>query len=394
MLRHGETLSSAMCAPRLSGVDFRPRPAGCQRWPGGMKRCLPRLVITGQFKCGTTAMFDTLAQHPDLLLPRKLEGGEWHERCPLNKESCVIKEARMPLLTPRPLLTTAWGGRRQCWSEAAQLFKAPSASGERLHATRRSDALDGAPAAHALRPGPNAQPGSPTHDGPTGAAASDAGKCGVLCSWIAWVSGSGLRRLPSAAQTEDDTRPVLEASPYYLSGMVDALEDLQRFVRYVPDVKLIVMVRASRSAANAAPSWLRLEWFPCRCATRWTAPSASSSCSASRRSGRAPRAVSWATILLSRHGSPAVPLRRCRRLLLSEAWWWAQDVVEEEMRVQGLQLFTDPAMKSACLMESTKWQQIPTFNGRTGFKGRILRWGGARPPPRLRRGCVCSCGAA
>ena len=37
-------------------------------------------------------MFDMLAQHPDVLLPRKTEELKWHEMCPLNKPACVIKE--------------------------------------------------------------------------------------------------------------------------------------------------------------------------------------------------------------------------------------------------------------------------------------------------------------
>lgn len=44
-------------------------------------------------------------------------------------------------------------------------------------------------------------------------------------------------------QEMDDDRIVLEASPYYLSGMVDAFEDLTRFVRYIPDIKAIALVR-------------------------------------------------------------------------------------------------------------------------------------------------------
>ena len=44
----------------------------------------------GQFKCGTTALFDTLAQHPDLLLPHTKT--DWETKCPRNKPRCVIKE--------------------------------------------------------------------------------------------------------------------------------------------------------------------------------------------------------------------------------------------------------------------------------------------------------------
>ena len=55
-----------------------------------MKRCLPRLIIMGQFKCGTTALFDTLAQHPDILLPHTKEANQI--KCPRRQPTCVIKE--------------------------------------------------------------------------------------------------------------------------------------------------------------------------------------------------------------------------------------------------------------------------------------------------------------
>lgn len=132
---------------------------GCQRYKGGVKRCLPKLIIIGMFKCGTTAMFDTIAQHPDVLLPRKLENGEWHEKCPLGKPSCVIKEVNGFVRL----------GEKMRWSERALLQR----------------------------------------------------------------YGMGL--MPN--QTEDDERPVMEASPYYFAGMVDAADDLERIVRYIPDVK-------------------------------------------------------------------------------------------------------------------------------------------------------------
>lgn len=44
----------------------------------------------GQFKCGTTALFDTLAQHPDLLLPRTKT--PFAVKCPRSQPVCVIKE--------------------------------------------------------------------------------------------------------------------------------------------------------------------------------------------------------------------------------------------------------------------------------------------------------------
>lgn len=132
--------------------------------------------------------------------------------------------------------------------------------------------------------------------------------------------GTGL--MPN--QTEDDTRPVLEASPYYFAGMVDAADDLERIIRYIPDVKC-----APRTQRNAEPHCLALSFVlprarPCRVTSRrcsldpyltlkaspshfclprcpradssqWsatpsTAPSASTSCSASPRSARGSKA--------------------------------------------------------------------------------------------------------
>jgi hypothetical protein len=64
---------------------------GCKPLGDGKKRCLPKLIIMGQFKCGTTALFDTLAQHPDLLLPHTKVAFE--HKCPRQQPQCVIKEA-------------------------------------------------------------------------------------------------------------------------------------------------------------------------------------------------------------------------------------------------------------------------------------------------------------
>lgn len=223
---------------------------GCQRWSDGVKRCLPKLIIMGQFKCGTTAMFDTLAQHPDILLPRKLEGGDWHERCPLNKPSCVIKEVN--------------GFTRL---------------GDRLRWTERP-----------------------------------------------LLSRYGLGLLPN--QTADDNRPVLEASPYYLSGMVDGFEDLTRFVRYVPDVKLIALVR--NPIDRAFSEFLMFSEPPFRDGTKGC--------------------------------------------LVGHNYTFEQ-LAEEEIMVRSPQLLNDRALKHSCLLESTKWQTPPPLNGNSGFKGRLVRWG-------------------
>ena len=95
----------------------------------------------GQFKCGTTALFDTLAQHPDLLLLHTKE--DFTQKCPRQQPRCVIKEAN-------GFIRVADDGR---WTETVLLNK--------------YDPL--------------------TPDVPL-----------------------------------NDTRPVLEASPYYLSGMARA----------------------------------------------------------------------------------------------------------------------------------------------------------------------------
>lgn len=76
-------------AQRLSPSSARGC-AGCKPLPDGKKRCLPSLIIIGQFKCGTTALFDTLAQHPDLLLPHSKK--EYEHKCPRQQPTCVIKE--------------------------------------------------------------------------------------------------------------------------------------------------------------------------------------------------------------------------------------------------------------------------------------------------------------
>lgn len=67
----------------------------------------------------------------------------------------------------------------------------------------------------------------------------------------------GMGLMPN--QTDDDPRPVLEASPYYFAGMVDAADDLERLIRYIPDVKcaplpLSAPLRAAHCARGDARS--------------------------------------------------------------------------------------------------------------------------------------------
>jgi len=190
-----------------------------------------------------------LAQHPEVLLARKTEKLRWHERCPLDKPECAIKEING--------FTRL--GEQQRWNERA-LFS-------RYHI------------------------------------------------------------LPE--QALDDTRPVLEASPYYLSGMPDALEDLTRFVRYIPGVKLIALVR--NPVDRAFSEYLMFSEPPFRANT---------------------------------HGCGRGPNRARFEALAAE-----------ELAVASPALLEDTSLAHRCLMESTKWQHVPKIRGQTGFKGRLLRWG-------------------
>jgi hypothetical protein len=130
-------------------------------------------------------------------------------------------------------------------------------------------------------------------------------------------------------QALEDERPVLEASPYYLSGMPDALEDLTRFVRFIPGVKMIALVR--NPVDRAFSEYLMFAEPPFR-------PN-STGC------GRGPSRARFETL------------------------------AAEELSVASPQLLQDPAMAHRCLMESTKWQHVPMSSGRNGFRGRLLRWG-------------------
>ena len=190
-----------------------------------------------------------LAQHPDVLLPRKTEALEWHERCPMDRPACVIKEVNG--------FTRL--GARQRWSERG-LFS-------RYHI------------------------------------------------------------LP--VQEAEDTRPVLEASPYYLSGMPDALEDLTRFVRFVPGIKMEALER--NPVDRAFSEYLMFAEPPFRPNT--------SGC------GRGPSRARF------------------------------EQLAVEELAVASPALLEDASLAHRCLTESTKWQHVPDINGQTGFRGRLLRWG-------------------
>ena len=127
----------------------------------------------------------------------------------------------------------------------------------------------------------------------------------------------------------NDTRPVLEASPYYLSGMPDSFEDLTRLPRYVPGVKMIALVRNPVERAFSE------------------------------------------YVMLSEP-----PFRRNRRGCKWGHNYSFEDLVAEEMRLQSPALQDDPNALNFCLRESTKWQPaVPLPDGTSRFRGRLLGWG-------------------
>jgi hypothetical protein len=226
----------------------------------------------GQFKCGTTALFDTLAQHPDLLLLHTKE--DFAQKCPRQQPRCVIKEAN--------------GFIRM--SEEVCFFLC-------LHAHR------------------GLSPSLISHSSQQGRFSEAA-----LLSRYDPLS-------PDVAL--NDTRPVLEASPYYLSGMPDSFEDLTRLPRYVPGVKMIALVRNPVERAFSE------------------------------------------YVMLSEP-----PFRRNRRGCKWGHNFSFEDLAEEEMRLQSPALQEDPNTMSFCLRESTKWQPaVPLPDGTSRFRGRLLGWG-------------------
>jgi hypothetical protein len=202
----------------------------------------------GQFKCGTTALFDTLAQHPDLRLLHSKK--DYEMKCPRQQPTCVIKEANGFVRM----------GPEARWSEQGVLG--------------RYDGL-----------------------------------------------------LPDVPL--NDSRPVLEASPYYLSGMPDSFEDLTRFQRYIPGVKMIALVR--NPVERAFSEYVMLSEPPYR--------------------------------------------RQMRGCKFGHNYSF-EDLMEEELTVPSPGLQDDPSSHSYCLRESTKWQSALALpNGTSRFRGRLLGWG-------------------
>lgn len=218
----------------------------------------------GQFKCGTTALFDTLAQHPGLLLLHTKR--DFELKCPRNRPRCVIKEAN--------------GARRLSFASAP------------------ADPRPGF-----IRTGPEHR----------------FNERGVLSKYDAISPDVGA----------GDERPVLEASPYYLSGFPDSFEDLTRLPRFSPGIKLIALVR--NPVERAFSEYVMLSERPFR---------------------RGAKGCAWG------HNASFEAL------------------AEEELRVRGPSLMSDDKLLSSCLRESTKWQAVPPLpNGTSRFQGRLLGWG-------------------
>ena len=121
-------------------------------------------------------------------------------------------------------------------------------------------------------------------------------------------------------QEEADTRPVLEASPYYFSGMPDSFEDLTRFPRYIPGVKMIALVR--NPVDRAFSEYIMFSEPPFK--------RNASGC------GRGPLRARFETLAV------------------------------EELAVASPALNEDGTLAHRCLTDSTKWQQVPRAAGRSG----------------------------
>jgi hypothetical protein len=125
----------------------------------------------------------------------------------------------------------------------------------------------------------------------------------------------------------EDMRPVLEASPFYLTGMPDSYEDLTRFPRFIPGVKMIALVR--NPVERAFSEYLMLSERPWRRGTR--------GCKFGHN-------------------------------------YTFEALAEEELALRSPELL-QVHTKNACLKESTKWQPVASLpNGTSRFQGRLLGW--------------------
>ena len=133
----------------------------------------------------------------------------------------------------------------------------------------------------------------------------------------------------SPAHPVNASAPVLEASPYYLSGMPDSWEDLTRLPRLIPGVQLLAIVR--NPVERAFSEFLMFSEPPFR----------------------------------PRTGGCVFG----RNLTFEE-------VAGEEMDIHGPALMTDGRLKSACLRESAKFQPVLLYpNATSPYTGRLLGFG-------------------
>jgi hypothetical protein len=151
-------------------------------------------------------------------------------------------------------------------------------------------------------------------------------------------------------QEADDTRPVMEASPYYLSGMPDSFEDLTRFPRYIPGVKMIALVR--NPVDRAFSEYIMFSEPPFK--------RNASGC------GRGPLRARFETLAV------------------------------EELAVASPALNEDGTLAHRCLTDSTKWQQVPRAAGRSGAlqPAHMAACQGSRTTPPQTSGGGCFAGAS
>jgi len=127
-----------------------------------------------------------------------------------------------------------------------------------------------------------------------------------------------LDRMEIPQQGVDDSKPVIEASPYYFSSHIDGREDITRFIRYVPHVKFIVLVRNPIDRA-------------------------------------------YSDFMMLTEKSPE---------LQNSSFF--ETLVREEVTVNGPSLETDTTLNYARLVSSKKWSRRPVS---AYHMGRLLRWG-------------------
>jgi len=129
-----------------------------------------------------------------------------------------------------------------------------------------------------------------------------------------------MRQFPM--QPLNGTRVSMEASPYYLSIMPDIGEDLGTLKRYIPNIKLVSIVRNPIDRAFS------------------------------------------------------------EFLMLSDAWNYSsvcngtafEDIVREELLIRNNTLLTDTSLHHSCLVRSPKFRNF-TEPEKSDYRGRLVRWG-------------------